>query len=102
MAEPRDPSDERDDPEPKRPAPRTRRRREPAKDRDRDRDRDDDRERHEKEGDDPRAHALILERRWVGSAKPSAELYTRALQQWHALAGAVSSPATNVSVGHES
>jgi hypothetical protein len=87
MAEPRDPSDESESREPKPRAPRPRRRRAPSRDRDRDRC---------EEGDDPRAHAQILERRWLGSSPPTAELYARALQQWRALPGAVMAPATSV------
>lgn len=46
---------------------------------------------HEREGsgDDPRRHAAILERRWMGSPPPTAERYAHALKQWHALPGAV-------------
>jgi hypothetical protein len=86
----RDEDDRREREERKERAPRQRRRREPAPDRDR------RRRRREKEFDDPRAHALILERRWVGSPPPTAALYARALQQWHALGGAIVSPATSV------
>jgi hypothetical protein len=45
---------------------------------------------HHKSGDDPRAHAAILARRWVGSAPPTLELYEHALAQWRALSGAPS------------
>lgn len=48
----------------------------------RDRDREDS-------GDDPRAHAKIIERRWLGSPPPTPERYAHALRQWHALPGAV-------------
>lgn len=46
---------------------------------------------HEREesGDDPRRHAAILERRWLGSPPPNAERYAHALKQWKALPGAV-------------
>jgi hypothetical protein len=50
-------------------------------------DRDRDGERDES-GDDPRKHAAILERRWVGSAPPTLERYLHALAQWRALSGA--------------
>jgi hypothetical protein len=57
-------------------------------------------ERREREregsGDDPRAHALIIERRWQGSPPPTAERYANALKQWQALPGAVPKPATEV------
>lgn len=59
-----------------------------------------DRER-EDSGDDPRAHARIIERRWLGSPPPTAERYARALRQWHALPGAVAWPATDVTVDAE-
>jgi len=55
-------------------------------------------ERREREregsGDDPRAHALIIERRWLGSPPPTAERYANALKQWQALPGAAPRPAT--------
>jgi hypothetical protein len=52
-------------------------------------------------GDDPRKHAKIIERRWLGSPPPTAERYARALRQWHALPGAVVWPATDVTVAAE-
>ena len=55
-----------------------------------DHDRDRDR------GDDPKRHAAIIERRWIGSPPPTQERYARALQQWHGLPGSVVRPATNV------
>ncbi len=54
--------------------------------------RDKGREKH----DDPRAFALILERRWDGSAPPTPERYALALRQWAALPGAVSAVQTAV------
>jgi hypothetical protein len=39
---------------------------------------------------------LIIDRRWLGSAPPTAERYARALRQWQALPGAVVRPATDV------
>jgi hypothetical protein len=50
----------------------------------------------EESGDDPRRHALIIARRWLGSPPPTADRYARAIQQWHALPGAVVTPATDV------
>jgi hypothetical protein len=72
-------------------------------DRDRDHDRDHEHERRsdrddEDSGDDPRTHAKILERRWLESPPPTLERYARALRQWQALPGAVSRPATDVTV----
>jgi hypothetical protein len=60
-----------------------------------------DHERHrerdrEGSGDDPRRHASIIARRWLGSPPPTQERYARALQQWQALPGAVVRPATDV------
>jgi hypothetical protein len=57
-----------------------------------------ERREHEREGsgDDPRAHAMIIERRWLGSPPPTAERYAKALKQWQALPGAVPGPATEV------
>lgn len=53
-------------------------------------------ERREREregsGDDPRVHARIIERRWVGSPPPTAERYANALKQWQKLPGAVPQP----------
>jgi hypothetical protein len=46
------------------------------------------------ERDDPRAFALIIERRWVGSAPPTAERYALALRQWAALPGAITAVQT--------
>ena len=43
----------------------------------------------EESGDDPKRHASIIERRWLGSPPPTAERYARALQQWQNLPGAV-------------
>jgi hypothetical protein len=40
-------------------------------------------------GDDPKTHANIIERRWLGSPPPTSELYARAVQQWQKLSGAV-------------
>lgn len=57
------------------------------------------RRRHEPEresGDNPLKHARILQRRWEGSAPPTAERYARALRQWRALPGAVVSPGTGL------
>ena len=54
--------------------------------------RDKGREKH----DDPRAFALILERRWDGSAPPTPERYALALRQWAALPGAVGAVQTAV------
>lgn len=78
-----------------------RRKREHEKDERRDREHEhrehERRERREREpenaGDDPRAHARIIERRWLGSPPPTAERYANALKQWQALPGAVSRPA---------
>jgi|HubBroStandDraft_2_1064218.scaffolds.fasta_scaffold121110_3 hypothetical protein len=55
---------------------------------------------HEREhgGDSPRKHAEIIERRWLRSPRPTHERYARAIQQWHALPGAVLRPATDVTV----
>jgi hypothetical protein len=47
-------------------------------------------------GDDPRRHARIIERRWLGSPPPTAERYAHALRQWRALPGAVASSATDL------
>jgi hypothetical protein len=58
--------------------------------------------RREDRGDDPRAHARIIERRWRGSPPPTAERYAQALRQWQALPGAVVSPATDVTAAGES
>jgi hypothetical protein len=64
--------------------------------RDRDeREREHHRERSES-GDDPRRQELIIERRWLGSIPPTAELYARALRQWEALPGAVVRSAADV------
>jgi hypothetical protein len=52
-------------------------------------------------GDDPMAHAKIIERRWLGSPPPTAERYARALKQWQALPGAVVRTATNVTAATE-
>lgn len=52
-------------------------------------------------GDDPRRHAAIIERRWLGSPPPTLERYTRALRQWHALPGALAWPAADVTVPAE-
>ena len=49
-------------------------------------------------GDSPRKHAEIIERRWLRSPRPTHERYARAIQQWHALPGAVLRPATDVTV----
>jgi hypothetical protein len=49
-------------------------------------------------GDSPRKHAEIIERRWLRSPRPTQERYARAIQQWHALPGAVLRPATDVNV----
>jgi hypothetical protein len=59
------------------------------------RERHPDRERKDT-GDDPRAHAKIIARRWIGSVAPTPELFARAVRQWHALPGAVMWPATDV------
>jgi hypothetical protein len=73
-----------------------------AKHRDHDHERDYDRRSHyykkEESGDDPKRHAAIIERRWLGSPPPTPELYARALRQWQALPGAVVRPAANVTV----
>jgi hypothetical protein len=53
---------------------------------------------HEHGGDSPRKHAEIIERRWLRSPRPTHERYARAIQQWHALPGAVLRPATDVAV----
>jgi hypothetical protein len=47
-------------------------------------------------GDDPLRHAMILQRRWLGSPPPTAGRYARALAQWRALPGAVVSPGTGM------
>jgi hypothetical protein len=47
-------------------------------------------------GDDPRRHASIIARRWLGSPPPTAERYAKALRQWRALPGAVVSSAADV------
>jgi hypothetical protein len=47
-------------------------------------------------GDDPKAHAAILERRWLGSPPPSMARYALALRQWRQLPGAVVRPATDI------
>jgi hypothetical protein len=47
-------------------------------------------------GDDPKGHAAILERRWLGSPPPSMARYALALRQWRALPGAVVRPATDI------
>src|SRR5260221_8162896 len=59
-----------------------------------------DRDRKES-GDDPKRHASVIERRWLGSPPPTPELYARALQQWEKLPGAVSRPATDVTGGKD-
>jgi hypothetical protein len=59
------------------------------------------RERREESGDDPLRHARILQHRWEGSPRPTAERYARALQQWRALPGAVVSPGTSTTAGPE-
>jgi hypothetical protein len=69
-------------------APPAGRRRQPARARRRRRDSKKD------EHDDPRAFALIIERRWTGSAAPTAERYALALKQWAALPGAVAAAQT--------
>ena len=51
---------------------------------------------HEEIGDDPKAHMQILERRWLGSPPPTAQRYARAIEQWHALPGAVMYPPSDV------
>lgn len=53
---------------------------------------------HEREhgGDNPKKHAAIIARRWEGSPPPTFDRYARAIGQWHALPGAVASPATDV------
>jgi hypothetical protein len=61
----------------------------------------DEREHHRRRerrdsGDDPRRQDLIIERRWLGSIPPTAELYARALRQWEALPGAVVRSAADV------
>ncbi len=66
----------------------------PGHDRDRDREREDS-------GDDPKRHAAIIERRWLGSPPPTLERYARALRQWQALPGAVVRTATDVTVAAE-
>jgi hypothetical protein len=50
----------------------------------------------EESGDNPERHARIIERRWLGSPPPTAELYANALRQWLALPGAVMRPASEV------
>jgi hypothetical protein len=70
------------------------------RDRDRDRGRDRDRDRRES-GDDPKRHAKIIERRWLGSPPPTWQRYARALKQWHALPGAVVGSATEVTVAED-
>lgn len=52
------------------------------------------REHREESGDDPLKHTMILQRRWQGSPRPTAERYARALRQWRALPGTVVSPGT--------
>jgi hypothetical protein len=59
------------------------------------RERRSEREREES-GDDPRSYEKIIERRWLGSIPPTAELYARALRQWQALPGAVVRSAADV------
>lgn len=54
------------------------------------------REKGREKHDDPRAFALIIERRWDGSAPPTPERYALALRQWAALPGAVSAVQTAV------
>jgi hypothetical protein len=49
----------------------------------------------EDSGDDPTRHAKIIARRWLGSPPPTPERYAQAVQQWHALPGAVVRPATD-------
>ena len=55
----------------------------------------------EESGDDPKRHASVIERRWLGSPPPTPERYARALQQWEKLPGAVSRPATDVTGGKD-
>jgi hypothetical protein len=90
--------DEHAGPQPERRASRPRRRGTTddvrREDKDKDRKRRGDRE-PEREGDDPMAHARFLERRWYGSAPPTAELHARALRQWRALPGAIVLRRTN-------
>lgn len=42
----------------------------------------------DEDGDSPARQAAIIALRWLGSVKPTAELYARARQQWLALPGA--------------
>jgi hypothetical protein len=72
----------------------------PRNDDEEERERRSGRERKES-GDDPRRHASIIERRWLGSPPPTSERYARALRQWHALPGAVVWPATDVTASAE-
>jgi hypothetical protein len=72
---------------------------EPEHERERRPDHDRRRKRDEEDGgDDAVRHAAILARRWLGSPPPTTERYARALQQWHALPGAVFWPATDVTI----
>jgi len=96
MADRNDPDDKGGRPEPKRRPSRPRREPKPARDRDEGPGRD--RDLYNKQGDDPSTHAQILERRWLGSEPPTAELYARAREQWRALPGAVMSPASDVPI----
>jgi len=50
----------------------------------------------ERSGDDPKRHAAIIERRWLGSPPPTIERYAVALRQWRDLPGAVVRPATDI------
>jgi hypothetical protein len=53
-------------------------------------------DKREESGDNPEKHARIIERRWLGSPPPTAELFANALRQWLALPGAVMQPASEV------
>lgn len=63
--------------------------------------REDERRRHEERereasGDDPKRHAGIIARRWLGSPGPTAERYALAHRQWQNLPGSVSKSAPDV------
>jgi hypothetical protein len=58
---------------------------------------DDDDGRHvTPEGRDHRVHVNVLEHRLRGSVVPTAELYAKALAQWHRLPGAIATSAIDL------
>ena len=67
--------------------------------RDGDHDGDHRRPHPAEDGSEHRVHLDIFRARWVGSAPPTADTYAKALAQWRALPGVISTSETDLGVG---